>query len=941
MLRTTSLRAVLSLPAALAVALLGFTGFAFADANTQRQALDLRLQRFALSEGKTAPQIAAVNTLTASADDLVYAVYELVQEAGDNPVLIADIAAGALLSPPLPQGTAAASAKVRADKDKVVGRLMEAAVVASSTSGATPTEQATIVDKVLQQLGTINNGLATTKQLTLAGKQLLVAKALRSTSGLGAAIADRVQTSGFYPITGTTAAIDTARTAFNVAVLKLLTYKPITNDPANALPTKGTYFPIRDGVQLPVRGEPAFVEGTPPSIFGVQDYIDKALDGYMTTMKQTAALNIATGVSATAPAAAGATIAGYVQDLKTNTPATSNQQIVDYLKGTTTATSIVANAKLSAAVSDIVADTLKQFNPNSGIQPGDAAVSLADSNANPGTPVAISAALKGKIASGAIRVIQTRLPAQAAATATQDVVTRILSIADGAGKAITSTGIAAFAGAAAQGNSTAGAAITTAAINKITFVPATTATPTATLAAMKADNTKIEAVAVAVGKALALVDPNAVRSVAESLFTVVRNGGNPYAVTGSAGDAARLTLSSNLAKGLGTNYAAAGAATSGVVFEQLTNNTPANTAEALVQIGNVTGAAIKAAPKAAVDIALRVASYTAITSLPKYGSTTYDQLAAAIVTNSNVASTNAGAVAAGISLADTSNTDKIVTAVIQAGTPASPAFLARQAAALTIANTVAINVDVEAIGLIARSVGGLLQSTKNLDGTTNTSKLPKLTSIGTLTTSLAKAINLKPLVSWTNRVDELGELAAELTKQYLTKAGVANSGVPDGADNNPTTALAEQKALAAGLASIGTSIFKAASAKLLADTFNNAVDVKDIAENVSGAIAQVLATSGLAGGAKDFLLTNSATGSLIALLKTAATASKSTLGVTDAFGHVAGTGSNGVYGNYSTGVSTGPNADVIRGDNSTGRYETSAKYEVGVVAGAETPIKNI
>jgi hypothetical protein len=916
MLRTTSLRAVFSLPAAFAVALTAMASSAFADAEAQRLALDAKLRQFATQEGKltatsTAAQIAAVNTATASADDLVYAVYELAQAAGDDPVKLADIAAGALLAQPVVAPAAPASAKVRADKDKVVGRIMEATVVASATSGpgnTLPADEATIVDKVLQQLGTVNNTLPTTKQLTVAGKELLVAKALRSTSGLGDAIAARVQASGFYPTGTTAAAIDTARTTFNVAVLKLLAYKPITNDPANALPTKGTYFPIRDGVQVDVRGEPAFVEGTPPSIFGVQDYIDKALDGYMATTKTAAALNIASGVAATVPAAAGATIAGYVKD-----SVVTKADLLTYLKGTSTATSIVANAKLSAAVSDIVADTFRLFNSGTAPQPADA-VSLATST---GT-VAISAALKGKIASGAIRAN----PSQASA-----VVSQIIDIADGAGKMITPTGIAAFAGAAAQGNSTAGPAITTAAIGKIAFVPPTGASPTpaAVLAAQKADNTKIQAVAIAVGKSLALVDPNSVAGVAESLFTVTRNGGNAYSVSGTAGEPARQTLASDLAKGLGTNYAAAGAAVSGVVHQSLLKNPPATAAAALDQIAAVTGVAIKSASKAALNIALKVASNAAIQSLTS-GSTS-DQLAVAMVNNANVAATNAGAVAAGISLADTSHTGVITAAVINAGTVGTTAYNAHQSAALSIANTVAINVDVEAIGLIAQSVGALLQPTSS------TSKLPKISTVSTLTTSLAKAINLKPLVSWGNRVDELGELAAEMTKQYL-----ANTAVPDGTDANPTTAAAELKALNSGLASIGTSVFKAASAKLLANTFNNAADVADLAENVAGAIAQVIANSGkLAGTAKDTLLTSQATGSLIASLKTAATASKSTQLVLNAFANVAGTKSGGVYGNYVS--ASGGN--VTRADATSGRYETGVNYEIGGVVQAETPVKNL
>jgi hypothetical protein len=917
---------MLSLPAALAVAFVGFAPFAFADTAAQRIALDTKLREFATQEGKltvasTQAQIDAVNVVTASADDLVYAVFELAQNAGGDAATIADIAEAALRATP---GTTPAAAKVRADKDKVVGRIMEAAVIANSTNGGDETD---VVQKLMAQLGSVNSTFPTTKQLTLAGKQLLVAKALRSTIGLGEEIATAAE--GFYPVTvvapGATPAqvtannlkIDAARTAFNVAVLKLLAFKPQTNDPA-VLATAGTFFPILNGTPVTVVGEPAFVEGTPPALFGVQDYVDKALDGYTAnTSHAQAALNIATGVAATVPAAAGAAIGGYVKEL-----VASSGDVITYLKGTNTASSIVANPKLANAVSDIVVASFKL----SGADAADA-VSLATSTSTYSVP----ATIKGKIASGAIRAN----PADAIT-----VVDQILKLNDG--KPVTQTGIAAFAGAAAVGNSKEAAAdIAETAIANIGFVAPASATPTpaAQAAATAADNKKIEAVAIAVAKSLGLVDPDGAAVVAERLLTVVRgtppasgqpdNRTSPYTT-----EAARTNLAVSLVKGIGTIYSAAGSAVAGVVNTTLNDATALDNGQLQDLAARVSAAAIKAAPKAAVSIAQKVSNSDSVQgtySGSGVGATDTATLAAKIAANPLVASSSAGSVAAGVSLTDTANAGLITAAVIQAGDTTTPANTtarnARMAAALTIANTVAINVDVEAIGLVARSVGELLQPS------TSTSKLPKITTIGTLATSMAKAINLKPLVTWTNRVDELGELAAELTNQYL-----ANAGVPDGTAGDAAATTAELKALANGLASIGTSIFKAASAKLLANTFHNAADVKDIAENVAGAIAQAIANSTkLAGTAKDSLLTTSTTGSLIALLKTAATASKSTDLVTKAFDHVAQTGGNGVYGDYVD--PTGGN--VTRENGSTGRYETGAFFEVGLVVGAETPIKNL
>ncbi len=367
---------------------------------------------------------------------------------------------------------------------------------------------------------------------------------------------------------------------------------------------------------------------------------------------------------------------------------------------------------------------------------------------------------------------------------------------------------------------------------------------------------------------------------------------------------------------------------------------------AFATAASIVGAAVKAAPKAALSIAYKVSANAALqpfyTSYGSAGNTTTANLAAALVNDPGVASTSAGAVAAGVSLTDTSHTGLITAAVINAGAPApggtaSAAYNARQAAALTIANTVAVNVDVEAIGLIAQSVIPLLQPT-----TGATTKAPKLAaSIGTLATSLAKAINLKPLVTQANRVDELNELAAEMTKQYLLNTAAAPDGVDATGSTTSAAAVTEQKALVTALSAIGTSIFKGVSAKLLANTYNNQADVADIANGVAGAIAQVIALSNLSPAVKQVLLsTSQATGTLEKNLITAATASKSTLQVSNAFTDVANTDTqhNGTYGNVPGSTDRGTNNPL---GGTTGKYETGANYEVGNVNDSETPIKNI
>ncbi len=355
-------------------------------------------------------------------------------------------------------------------------------------------------------------------------------------------------------------------------MLKLLAFKPQTNDPS-VLATAGTYFPVRDGAALTVKGQPAFVEGTPPAIFDVQNYIDTALDSYSATSKAVAANNIASGVAATVPAAAGAVIAGYVQDLKTSVPATTDADVINFLKHGTPATPVsgatpaqaavpgpVVNAKLAAAVSDIVADTFRLLSPSSYTSD---AVSLATSTAaGPGVAAyTVSPTLKGKIASGALRAVPSDANAAANATA---IVGGILGIADGTGKAVpqTGAGLTAFAGAASQGiggNPVVASAVSQKVIDQYLLHPAAT---------VALDMVQLQNIAIAVSKSVGLVNADAAAAVAKSLFSTVRSGTNVYNTANAA------ALAGAMAKGLATSYSAAGAAVAGVVNADFAASTP-------------------------------------------------------------------------------------------------------------------------------------------------------------------------------------------------------------------------------------------------------------------------------------------------------------------------------------------------------------------------------
>ncbi|HEV7404336.1 MAG TPA: hypothetical protein VGO11_15445 [Chthoniobacteraceae bacterium] len=872
--RTTSFRALFILPLALA--------FVMAVPSVRAQALDPTqqlnniLRTYAGEEGATTTAALARTTITASADDLVAAVYQYLLNRSLTNQEIVDVAVAAL--------KADGAGKVRADKDKVAARILEAAIIARGAQ----TDSA-LIGLLVPAVANVNNTLVASKQLTAAGKEAVIGKALRATSGLGATIG--AQADVLSAAAGTaTAAPNVKRKTFTIAVLKTLVYKPQVYDPALASTsqateaTKGQLVQLYNGAPEAVTGQPLFTNhGVPPSIAGVRDYIDRVLDLYNpaladSTAKTSEALVIAEGV-ATNPAVAGAVIGGLIQDQKTGSNDPALQTIL---------AKAIADAKLAAAIADIVENGLSQF-------AGDKrqAAFLLSGPA--------SAVNKGKIASGAVRASNSQ-----AAGIINDILSPTTT------GQVTPAGLAAFATAAATGNGDNG----TAAVIATTIIDHVTPKPTAA-----ADLTAIQTIAINVIKAVAPANPDSAFDVAQALFNVQRTIGtnppaNPYSATAAnGGTAARAKLAADLAKGAATNYTAAGAAVAGVVAKSIAIDPSTPGLDV-----SISAAAIKVAAKASLSIAQKV-------SFNRQNSAGFSTLTFASGLALSTASTNAGAIAAGVSLTDTSHAGDIVKAVITSnGSTTQSAALNK--AAFTIANTAAVNVDVEAIADIAQKVGTLLQPKT---GATN-ANLPKITTLGTLATSLAKAINTKPLVTQANRKDELGELAAVLVTASLN--------------------LTDGKTPAA-LAAIGTNIYKAASAKLLADVGNNAVDLADIAGDVAGAIAQTIAHAPLTGAGsltadeKTHLLGDIGTGSLIKLLSTGAKTFASQVNVNEVNG-IPNNSAFDLVRNTETvvlGVHTG-NYGYVTGTEAIGTNGTAtpllfSKFEIGAVVDSETPVKNL
>lgn len=863
MLRTTSFRSLILF--LLAVASVLAVPAVRAQAPDPTSQLNQILRTYAAQEGATTAATLARTTLTASADDLVSAVYEELLNRPLTNQEVADVAAAAL--------KADSAGKVRADKDKVAARVLEAAIIARSAQS-----DGTLIGLLVPAVANVNSQLIASKQLTAAGKEAVIGKAIAATSGQGAALAAVAKTLS-AAAGGATAPADLKLTTFATAALKTLTYKPQVYDPALASTsqatetTKGRFVQLNNGGPEAVTGLPLFdAHGVPPAIAGVRDFVDALLDDYsgvLPATKTANALKLADGV-ATLPAVAGAVIGGLLKDQKTGTNDSALQAILQQA---------INDTKLAGAIADIVENGLSQF--SAGADKQQVAFNLS---------FTASAVNKGKIASGAIRASNSQA---------QGIIDLILSPTTTG--PVTQSGLAAFATAAAIGNGDPGtaAAISNAVIAKLAVKP----TPAA-------DLTAIQTIALNVIKSVAPARPDSAFEVAEGLFNVSRNGVsmNPYNTA-----AARSKLAADLAKGAATNYTAAGAAVSGVVEKSISLDTTQG-----LDV-SISAAAVKAAPKAALSIAQKVSKNRGYSGSAALG------YASGLALNS--ASTSAGAIAAGVALTDTSNAGDIVKAVITANgsVTAPPTQLAAlNKAAATIANTAAINVDVEAIADIAQKVGSLYQA----KGSAN-KNLPQLSTLGALATSLAKAINTKPLVTQHNRVDELGELAAVLV--------TASLGIQGG--NTP-----------AALAAIGTNIYKAASAKLLANAGNNAADLADIAGDIAGAIAQTIALApapvngvgGLTPAQKTALLTGSGTGSLIKLLTTAAKtfAAQVSGNSNAAFDRVFST-----QVGAGTGVFLTPYVSPTAADNEAiGANKVvlfTGRYEIGAIVDNETPTKNL
>ena len=218
-------------------------------------------------------------------------------------------------------------------------------------------------------------------------------------------------------------------------------------------------------------------------------------------------------------------------------------------------------------------------------------------------------------------------------------------------------------------------------------------------------------------------------------------------------------------------------------------------------------------PKAATDIAQQISALSSITDRVGF---------ADLISDKNKKFVQNAAV--GISITDPNNAEFITHKAITHDYALVGTKLIGDTAALgkaaTIAGAVASAVDEEK----AADIGLKLADAMSVNGTKTIDKPIKLSSATALATSLAKAIQAKPGVKTTNRMDELGEIAAAIVKNILGKNGT------------DAKALSTESKLISGL---GTAILKTLSKTSLSDKRDLKADQTE-ARDIAGSIAQTI-----------------------------------------------------------------------------------------------------
>ncbi len=216
--------------------------------------------------------------------------------------------------------------------------------------------------------------------------------------------------------------------------------------------------------------------------------------------------------------------------------------------------------------------------------------------------------------------------------------------------------------------------------------------------------------------------------------------------------------------------------------------------------------------KAATDIAQQISALSTITDRAAF---------AELISDKNKKFVQNAAV--GISITDPTNSETITYRAITHDVTLVGTKLVGDVAALAnapvIAGAVASAVDEEK----AADIGATLANAMSNNGTT-AGKPIKLSTAATLATALSKAIQNKPGVKTTNRMDELGEVTAAIVSGILGKNG------------SDTAGLKKESSL---ITAVGNAVLKTLSEIPVNETRTALADQSE-ARDIAGSIAQTI-----------------------------------------------------------------------------------------------------
>ena len=312
------------------------------------------------------------------------------------------------------------------------------------------------------------------------------------------------------------------------------------------------------------------------------------------------------------------------------------------------------------------------------------------------------------------------------------------------------------------------------------------------------DVTSKTKIGAAVIGAIGTTTPSAANAATKSVFD---SAGSTF-----ADDASRTKFGTDIVAKI-KSFSAAGYMASAIAERNI-----ADSANKANDAADIAVALMAKGSKAATDIAQQISALSSITDRAAF---------ADLISDKNKKFVQNAAV--GISITDPTNSETITLRAITHDATLVGTKLVGDTAALAkapaIAGAVAAAVDEEE----AADIGSALANAMSKDGKT-AGKPIKLSTATTMASSLAKAIQAKPGVKTSNRMDELGEITASIVASVLGKSGTDAKGL-----------AAESKLITA----LGSAVLKTLSKKPVNETRTLPADQSE-ARDIAGSVAQTI-----------------------------------------------------------------------------------------------------